>query len=49
MDAQKLKILLEEVKRTVRGSDLVTLSATKQGFIVPITKQKRMKNGLCNI
>ena len=32
MVAQKLKILS---KRTIRGSALVTLSDTKQGFTVP--------------
>ena len=35
MVAQKLKILLEKEKRTVRGSALVTLSDTKQGLTVP--------------
>ena len=44
--AQKLKILS---KRTVRGSALVTLSDTKQGFTVPRGKQRCMENGLCNI
>ena len=36
-------------KRTVRGSDLVTLSDTKQGFTVPRGKQKCMEKVLYNI
>ena len=39
----------ELVKRTCCGSALVTLSDTKQGFIVPREKQRCMENGLCNI
>ena len=46
--AQKFKILLEK-KRTVRGSALVTLSDTKQGFTVPRGKQRCMETGQCNI
>ena len=46
MVAQKVKILS---KRTIRGSALVTLSDTKQGFNVPRGKQKCMETGLCNI
>ena len=44
MVAQKIKILS---KRTVRGSALVTLSVTKQGFTVQ-GKQRCTENGLCN-
>ena len=33
-------------KRTVRGSALVTLSDTKQGFTVPRRKQRCMETGL---
>ena len=43
---QKFKILS---KWTVCGSALVTLSDTKQGFIVPTEKQRCMEIGLCNI
>ena len=39
MVAQKLKILLEKEKRTVREAAPVTLSDTKQGFSVPKGKQ----------
>ena len=46
MVAQKFKILS---KRTVHGSALVTLSDTKQGFIVPREKQRCLEIGLCNI
>ena len=46
MVAQQFKILS---KRTVCGSALVTLSDTKQGFIVPREKQRCLENGLCNI
>ena len=46
MVAQKFKILS---KRTVRGSALVTLSDTKQGFTLPNGKQKCMEDGLCHI
>ena len=46
MVAQKFKILS---KLTVRGSALVTLSVTKQGFTVPRRKQRCMENGLYNI
>ena len=46
MVAQKFKILS---KRTVRGSALVTISDTKQGFTVPRRKQRCTENGLCNI
>ena len=46
MVAQKIKILS---KRPVRGSALVTFSDTKQGFTVPIGKQRCTENGLCNI
>ena len=46
MVAQKFKILS---KQTVRGSALVTLSDTKQGFTVPRGKQRCTENGLCNI
>ena len=42
----KFKILS---KRTVRGSALVTLSDTKQGFTGPRGKQRCTENGLCNI
>ena len=42
----KFKILS---KRTVRGSALVTLSDTKQGFTVPRGKQRCTETGLCNI
>ena len=42
---QKFKILS---KRTVCGCVPTTLSATKQGFIVPRGKQKCMENGLCS-
>ena len=49
MVAQKLKILLEKGKWTIRGSALVTLSDTKQGFTEPRGKQKCVENGLCNI
>ena len=49
MVAQKFKILLEKEKRTVRGSALVTLSDTKQGFTVPRWKQRCLENALCNI
>ena len=47
MVAQKLKILLEKEKRTVRGSALVTVSDTKQCFTVP--RGKQMENELRNI
>ena len=47
--AQNFKILLEQEKRTVHGSALVTFSYTKQGFAVPRGKQRCMENGLCNI
>ena len=47
--ARKFKILLENEKRTVRGSALVTFSDTKQGFTLPRTKLKCIENGLCNI
>ena len=43
MVGQKFKILLEEEKRTVRGSALVTLSDTKQGFTEPRGKQMCME------
>ena len=46
MVAQKFKLLLEKEKRTVRGSALVTLSDTKQGFTVPRGKQRCMEIGL---
>ena len=46
MVAQKFKILS---KRTVCGSAVVTLSDTKQGFIVPRENQRCMENRLCNI
>ena len=46
MVAQNFKILLEKEKRTVRGSVLVIISDTKQGFTVPRGKQKCMENGL---
>ena len=46
MVAQKFKILS---KRTVCGSALVSLSDTKQGFIVPKGRQRCMENGQCNI
>ena len=36
----KCQDLLEKEKRTVRGSALVTLSDTKQGFTVPRRKQE---------
>ena len=41
MVAQKFEIVLEEEKRSVRGSALVTLSDTKQGFTVPRGKQTK--------
>ena len=43
---QKFKTLS---KGTVRGSDLVTLSDTKQGFTVPKRKQRCTENRLRNI
>ena len=46
MVARKFKI---SSKRTVRGSALVILSDTKQGFTVPRGKQKCMENGLSNL
>ena len=49
MVAQNFKIWLEKEKRTNRGSTLVTLSDTKQGFTVTRGKQTCMENGLCNI
>ena len=49
MVAQKLKNLLEKEKQTVRGSAVVTVSNTRQGFTVPRGKQKCMEAGLCNI
>ena len=49
MVAQKFKTFLEKEKRTVRGSALVTLSDTKQGFTVPRGKQRCMETGQCNI
>ena len=49
MVAQKLKILLEKEKRTVRGSTIVTFSDTKQVFTVPRGKLRCMENGLRNI
>ena len=49
MFAQKVKILLEKEKLTVRESALVTLSNTKQSFTVPRGNQRCMENGLCNI
>ena len=44
--ARKFKILS---KRTVRGSALVTISDTKQGFTVPRGRPKCMEIGLCNL
>ena len=49
MVAQNFQSLLEKEKRTFRGSALVSLPDTKQGFNVPRGKQKCMANGLCNI
>ena len=49
MVAQKFKILLETEKQTVRGSALVALSDTKQGFTVPRGKEKCMETGQCGI
>ena len=49
MVAQKLKILLENEKQTVRGSARVTLFDRKQGFTVPRGKQKCMEARVCNI
>ena len=46
MVARNFKILS---KRTVRGSALITISDTKQGFTVPRGKERCMENGLCNI
>ena len=46
MVAQNFKI---SSKRTVRGSSLVTLSDTKQGFTVSRGKQRCIENGLSNI
>ena len=46
MVAQNFMILS---KRTVRGSALVTLSDTKQGFTVPRGKQSYMEIGLRNL
>ena len=46
MVAQKFMILS---KRNVRGSVLVNLPDTKQGFTVPKGKQRYMENELCNI
>ena len=48
MVAQKFKILLEKENGTVRGSALVTLSDTKQGFTVLRGKQRCMETGQCN-
>ena len=45
-DCPKFKILS---KRTVCGFALVTLSDTKQGFIVPRGKRRCTENGLCSI
>ena len=45
MVAQKFKILLEKEKRLVRGSALVNLSDTKQGFTVPREKQSVWRLG----
>ena len=45
----KNRNLVGEGKRTVRGSALVTVSDTKQGFTVPRGKQRCMEDGLCNI
>ena len=45
----KIRDLVGEEKRTVRGSVLVALSDTKQGFTVPREKQRCMEKGLCNI
>ena len=45
----KVQDLVGEGKRTVRGSALITLSDRKQGFTVPIGKQRCMEKGLCNI
>ena len=42
----KIQDLLEKEKRTVRGSALVTLSDTKQGFTVPRGKQMCLETGL---
>ena len=49
MVGQKFKIFLEKEKRTFRGSALVTLSDTKQGFTVQRGKQKCIENRLCNV
>ena len=49
MVAQKFKILLEKENWTVRGSALVTLTDTKQGFTVPRGKHRCMENRPCNI
>ena len=49
MVAKKIKNLLENEKRTVRGSALVTPSDAKQGFTVPRGKQMCKANVLCNI
>ena len=49
MFAQKFKALLENEKRTVRGSGLVNSYDTKQGFTVPRGKQICMENGICDI
>ena len=46
---KKTKNLLEKEKRTVRGSALVTLSDTKQGFTVPRRKESWRETGQCNI
>ena len=46
MVARKFKILLQG---TVRGSALVTLSDTKQGFTVPRGRQRCIEYGLGNI
>ena len=47
--AQNFKIFLKKEKRAVRGSALVTLSDTKQGFNVPRGKQKFLEYRLCHI
>ena len=45
----KSKVLLWKEKRAIRGSVLVTLSDTKQGFTMPRRKQMCMETGQCNI
>ena len=49
MVTQKIEILLQNEKRTVRGVVLGTLSDIQQDFTVPRGKQRCGEMGLCNI